>query len=494
MSGETFKFGIEPIEVIDKLPTPEEVFGVPKLTRGNLITKVLGPAAIILGVSIGSGEWLMGPSVAARYGLFLFWLVWVGSFMQTVWNCSFARITMATGESATRYLTRVPPGKWFWTPLIILLAWLGWVWPGWAAASATAVMSMALGRIPGPEHAEMVRWVGVGLFLLCLLILAIGYKIERTLEIFNWVFGIGFTLFAMIFIIVPFTVTWEALTEAAQGIVSIGYIPKGVDALLLGGWWAYIGYATGLNLLTSGYYRDKGYGVGSMVGYIPAIIGGKKIPVSPTGKIFRLTKENLETWRRWVRILKYDQWYVFFIGALLGMFLPALAVRSVTELGTTLPAWGIAAHISEQFAARVGPWGFYFVAFVGIACLLPTQLGVIDILIRTTTDAAWIHEGVRKFFKNDIRILYYGLNVAYIIFASWAMWQTAPLILLLIAANMANIAAAFYVPAVLYLNTKLPKELRPGLWEYIVLIIFWLMCIFIATAMILQQFFKISIL
>ncbi|MEM1546573.1 MAG: Nramp family divalent metal transporter [Candidatus Methanomethylicia archaeon] len=494
MSRETFKFGIEPIEVIDKLPTPEEVFGVSKLTTGNLITKVLGPAVIVLGVSIGSGEWLMGPSVAARYGLYLFWLVWVGAFLQTVWNCSFARITIATGESATRYLNRVPPGKWLWSPLTIILAWLGWAWPGWAATSATAVMAMILGKIPGAEHATTIRYIGIVLFLICLLILAIGYKIERTLEIFNWVFGVGFTLFSMIFIICPITVTWDALREAAQGVVSVGYIPRGVDVLLLGGWWGYIGYATGLNILTSGYYRDKGYGVGSLVGYIPAIIGGRKIAVSPTGKMFRLTKENLEIWRKWVKILKYDQYGIFFIGALFGMFLPALAVRSVTELGTSLPTWGVAAHIAEQFAAKVGPWGFYYISLVGIACLIPTQLGVIDVLIRTTTDTAWIHGGVRNFFKNDIRILYYTLNVIYILFASWAIWQTAPLILTLIAANMANVAAVFFVPAVLYLNTKLPKELKPGAWEYIALIIFWLLCIFFATAMILGQFFGIKIL
>jgi Mn2+/Fe2+ NRAMP family transporter len=494
MSGETFKFGIEPIEVIDKLPTPEEVFGVPKLTTGNLITKVLGPAAIVLGVSIGSGEWLMGPSVAAAYGLYLFWLVWLGALLQTIWNCSFARITIATGESATRYLNRVPPGAWFWSPLIIILAWLGWAWPGWASASATAVMAMVLGRIPGPEHADLVRYTGVVLFLICLLVLAVGRKIERTLEIFNWVFGVGFTLFSMIFIIAPLTVTWEALSEAAIGVVSVGYIPKGVDALLLGGWWGYIGYATGLNILTSGYYRDKGYGVGSLVGYIPAAIGGKKIPISPSGKMFKITRENLETWRKWVKLLKYDQWGIFFIGALLGMFLPSLAVRSVTKIGTSLPAWGIAAHIATQFAAKVGPWGFYFISLVGIACLMPTQLGVLDILIRTTTDTAWIHGGVRKFFKDDIRILYYTLNIVYIIFASWAMWQAAPLILLLIAANMANIAAIFYVPAVLYLNTKLPKELKPGAWEYVALIIFWILCIFFAAAMISQQFFGVKIL
>ena len=55
-SEEMVMFGTKPIRVIDKLPTPEEVFKLPKLTWGNILTKVLGPAAIPLGMAIGSGE------------------------------------------------------------------------------------------------------------------------------------------------------------------------------------------------------------------------------------------------------------------------------------------------------------------------------------------------------------------------------------------------------------------------------------------------------
>lgn len=59
-----------------------------------MITKIMGPAMIALGAAIGSGEWLMGPAVAVLYGMGLFWLVWVGCFLQTIANIGWFRITM----------------------------------------------------------------------------------------------------------------------------------------------------------------------------------------------------------------------------------------------------------------------------------------------------------------------------------------------------------------------------------------------------------------
>ena len=43
------------------IPTPEEVFNKPRIGPKELFTCVLGPSMIALGVSIGSGEWLLGP-------------------------------------------------------------------------------------------------------------------------------------------------------------------------------------------------------------------------------------------------------------------------------------------------------------------------------------------------------------------------------------------------------------------------------------------------
>ena len=44
-----------PLQIAD-LPTPEEGFNLPRVVRKELISLVLGPSLIALGVSIGSGE------------------------------------------------------------------------------------------------------------------------------------------------------------------------------------------------------------------------------------------------------------------------------------------------------------------------------------------------------------------------------------------------------------------------------------------------------
>lgn len=43
----------------------------PPATRGLGVLGVIGPGAIILGLSIGSGEWLIGPAAFLKYGLSL---------------------------------------------------------------------------------------------------------------------------------------------------------------------------------------------------------------------------------------------------------------------------------------------------------------------------------------------------------------------------------------------------------------------------------------
>ena len=56
---------------VDDLPTPEEVFDLPKTGAKETVTKIMGPALIALGLSIGSGEWLLGPQAIGELG-------WIG--------------------------------------------------------------------------------------------------------------------------------------------------------------------------------------------------------------------------------------------------------------------------------------------------------------------------------------------------------------------------------------------------------------------------------
>ncbi|MEM1546565.1 MAG: Nramp family divalent metal transporter [Candidatus Methanomethylicia archaeon] len=493
-SPEQGMLGVRPIHIADRLPTPEEVFKVSRLDAKSLLTKVLGPAAIPLGMAIGSGEWLMGPSVAATYGLMLFWMVWIGCVLQTIYNISWARLSVATGEPPIVLLNRIPPGPKFWGWFTPLNVFLRMFIPGWASAAATGLVAIMLGKIPGAAEAEFIRWVAVGLFLICILITLFGAKIESTLETVMKALII-FVLFSLIFIVAPLTVTGEALSEAARGFVSVGATVAGLDVLLIGGWWAYIGDAAAANFDGMNYYRDKGYGMGSIVGYIPAVIGGKKVALSPLGSIFKLTKENLEVFKRWERVVFMDQWGIFFVGAMFGMCLPALCVRSVVPLGTTLPAWGIAGHMANEFAAKVGPWGFYYICLIGFAILFSTQMGVVDRVVRNLVDCGWgVTKKISEWAKGDPRKFYYPVLVLYAIFGCAALWISFPLMLLLINANICHFIGIWVIPALIYIDRKImPKELRAPIWMHINNIILMATHAFFLIAIIAYYGFGIKI-
>jgi len=468
------RFGLGDVEVVDELPTPEEVFQLERLGVRELILKVLGPSVIAVGVAIGGGEWLLGPATAVKYGLGMAWIVLVSSLLQTVYNVSLVRISMYCGEPPIVYLKRVPPGPKFWgifLPIMIII-WGAWGLAGIAGSGATALGSIILGRLPTAGDAWLVRYLTIVVIALCVAIVLFGYKIERTLEIANWFFA-GFILLTLLFIVAPLTVKAEVLYEALWGTFNFGYIPPGADMSLIAAWWAYTALAVGLNFIFMNWYRDKGYGMGSVVGYIPALIGGKKVMLSPVGKVFKLTPKNLGRFKTWMKILNYDQWFIFFPGAILGMYLPSLIAASLLPRGQSLPAWGVAAHIANQFAAIVGVWGYYLICLIGFIVLFSSALGAyVDAVPRNLTDLLWGLESMRKYFKNDVRLLYYTILAIYVAFSIWALYQTQPLIMVIIAANTANFIGIFVIPAVMYLTYRLPKELRPKLWEYVLLVVF----------------------
>ena len=63
----------------------------------NLV-RVIGPGAILLGLSLGAGDWLLGPAIAAAYGPSLLWICTLSILFQGVLNTEMARYTLATGE------------------------------------------------------------------------------------------------------------------------------------------------------------------------------------------------------------------------------------------------------------------------------------------------------------------------------------------------------------------------------------------------------------
>src|SRR6266536_5836596 len=264
--------------------------------------RIAGTGAIILGISIGSGEWLIGPAVTAQFTAALLWVATASILLQWVFNEECCRYTLYTGEPILTGMMRTAPGPVFWGWLYSILGFLQLGWPGWAASAATAIVAAIIGGVPGAQHAGMVLFWGYMTFFASLILFMLGRKVEQALEYAEW-FMVAWIILALVILGVFFTSLSSWIT-VLTGFVGGGlfyirnpqsgelmvFIPKGADWFILAGFAAYAG-AGGLgNLTVTNWVRDKGMGMGSKVGYIPAAVGGHQVELSPTGKVFEPTE------------------------------------------------------------------------------------------------------------------------------------------------------------------------------------------------------------
>lgn len=417
-----------------------------------------------------------------RYGLTLLWVTTVATLLQTVFNLELMRYTMATGEPACTGFMRTRPNSTFWACVYALLYFLQIGWPAWAGAASGAFFFLVTKRLASAADANIVYWVGIGTFLICVGILLIGRRIERTLEVLNWllitaILG-SFIVLAVIFVAPS---TWIAALSGFVGfnpaLGTFTFLPPGVDFFLLGAFAGFSGAGGVVNITLSNWARDKGYGMGGAVGYIPAVVGGAKVNLAHTGFTFVPNEEGLRRWRGWWRIVRVDQWGIFFIGAMVGMGLPALLYMTFLQPGQDIRGYGIAATLAHAMEARVPLMGGV-IAFMGAWILFKTQLDVLDGMTRATTDILWTgSRRIRAWRGGDVRLVYYGVLGVVVMWGAMALRLAPPIRLLQIAAN---VGGAIFVIAglhLLYVNTRLlPKELRPGLWPrlgLIALVIFY---------------------
>ena len=162
----------EPLPLVD-LPEPEEVFGVPHLGRKEVVKFVLGPSLIALGISIGSGEWLLGPQAVGQYGFVgVGWVILVSALLQTFYNVEISRYVMATGEAPVVGWGRVPPGYLLWVPLSVFLVIFAFIAGGWAASAGQGVYALVHGEI-APAGSEEPRLYAIGLLVVVFIITAV---------------------------------------------------------------------------------------------------------------------------------------------------------------------------------------------------------------------------------------------------------------------------------------------------------------------------------
>ena len=244
---------------------------------------------------------------------------------------------------------------------------------------------------------------------------------------------------------------------------------------------AFAGYAGGGGLSNSTYsnfVRDKGWGMGSQVGAIPSVVGGRGVSLSHIGKVFSISPENLRRWNGWWRYILTDQFLVWGPGCFMGMALPGLISIQFSQYSSFFTdteglAWAQALITADglKHAPGLGGWNQVFwtlTVLVGLMVLLPSQMSIIDDVCRRWTDILWSGVGqVRENMRSDqVGKIYYRIMAVYIVWS--LMMQTVFLYfsdakgMVLTVANTNNMALGLTAILVLVNNHRfLPKPLRP---------------------------------
>jgi hypothetical protein len=473
----------DPAAVAGKLPpwSVKDLPAPPAFTFKNVVA-VIGPGTIALSMSIGGGEWLVGPATIVKYGFSLMWICALGIVFQLLLNYEFIRYTLYTGEPAVNGFMRTRPGPAFWGAAYIFMGLCQVGWPAWAKSSSSILFALFSGGLPDPNvasHATAMGWIGVGTFVLCVSLIAIGGRIERTLEKVNWfmvLFVVAF-LVTVNLLFVPARAWGEAVIGhiGMKGDGSFMFVPKGADWILLGAFAGFAGNGGIGNIWTSNWIRDKGMGMGSVVGYIPSAVGGTVVKVSPIGSVFPVNEENLSRWRAWWKYVKVDQKWVWAVGCFLGMYLNVLLAASLVPPGEDMggiKAGAIQAkYISEAATAKFGSPAagqvFWYLSLLnGFWILFGTQLCIIEGFVRLTTDIAWSSSSrIREATGGDIRRVYYSLLGLFALWGCIAINLKGQFQLMTIAANVAGFILVVGGIHVLVLNRKLPRELRGSILE-----------------------------
>ncbi|MEM2212303.1 MAG: Nramp family divalent metal transporter [Candidatus Nezhaarchaeales archaeon] len=438
--------------------------------------KAIGPGIILASLAIGAGEWYLFPAMVVKYGPTLMWTAVIGCLVQAVLGSESIKYTLYCGQPIHQaYMKLGKPLAWAWAWAFLLF--IPVMWPGWASASAAAIAAVQLGRPPGPGDTGLVLAWGVGLLVLSLFILHVGVKIQRTLELINWpvvvlmilLVAVGTALGAPAF----------AWADVAKGIF-IPSFPRGLDWFIVASAIAYMPAGFGFNMMLSSYARDKGWGMGAKVGYISAIIGGRKVKIGAEEVPFKLDEENLKRWKGWVNTARIDSWIVMSLLTFITVFLTSTLAYGLLVPRKLAPMGFACAVVQAQALSEVlGPAAWFIVLFGGFLMLFGTQFGLMDAVSRVITDNFWIASGkARSWSKEDPRRLYY--LVLYLLFVvalillvgmigfGWA----SPYELTAIGACLGLFALVIAFPLQIVVNYKfLPKELKPSIVSTVILVI-----------------------
>ena len=415
--------------------------------------KVLGPSVLLLAGAIGSGEYVLWPSITSQVGLVLVWLTILGVATQYFLNMEIERYTLATGETAVTGFTRLWKP---WSILFIIMGVLAWMWPGWATGGTTT-LSFALGF-----SEDSIPYITIGVLVLIGIVLTVSPVVYQTVE------KIQFFMVSLIVIFVVYAafvlIGGDGYSELASGFVAFDEIPDAIDtvgaAALLGAI-AFAGAGGVMNLVQSNWVRDKGLGMGAKLPKVVSPFTGEEIAAPTTGYFFRRDEENMRRWNGWWKVANREQFWTFFVigGVSLLIFMTLTFVT--VGVGSGAESFDFINLQGEALKDEQGDWLGTVFWLIGSVVLFSTNLTVVDMIGRLTADALKTTALRENDTWSESR-LYFLTVWLMILFGSIILLSGVdqPLVLLVIAAALNGLVMFVYSILLIQLNRGvLPREI-----------------------------------
>ena len=458
--------GCLPAWGVGELPEPKP------FTWRNWLS-LIGPGLVLAGGSIGTGEWVMGPKIAALYHGAFMWAVLCSIVGQVIFNTEAMRYTLVTGEPIFTGFLRTRPGPKFWLIVYLLLDVGSW-WPAQAGLAAQILVVWVTRLSPADQiDPDTVRNVSYAVFLVCAAVALVGGKIYNTLTAVSggkFLFTLAYLSFCCLFF-----VSMKTWGEVWSGLFDVTRVPRdaagnpAVDWALFSALVGYTGVGGLQNVLASNYARERGWGMGSKVGAIPSAVGGHKIHLSHVGIMPPDTAPSAQRFRGWYRYLIPDQYVVWAVGSLVAMLLPCMLGAEFLNARSlnAKEEWKWAAALAQDFGAARGQIFRHLTLLCGLVIMVPGQFVTADATARRWTDAVWSGlQSVRKIDTGKVKYVYYSFAGLYVAFGIWAYTffpKMTATTMMIIAGSMANLALAAAMFHTLYVNVRfLPRGMRPS--------------------------------
>ena len=403
----------------EHLPAPR----VREMPAAVPLRRMLGPGVILVGLSIGSGEFVLWPRLTADYGFAVFWACLVGVTMQFFLNMEIERYTLATGESAVTGFLRLWKG-FGW--VFLACGTIPWIWPGWATGAAVESLQSVL-----------VAAVFV-------LVIALAWQVVGA----------------------------DSLAALAAGSVRFGHVPDGIELPVLLGALAFAGAGGTGNLAQSNYIKDKGYGMGRYIGRITSPFTGREEAESELGIVFEGDAEDLARWRAWWRRANVEHALSFYLLCVASLVLFCLITHALLgEAGGASAGFGFIQDQAAVLETRFGAAARHGFLWAGIAVLLSTEIGILDAVTRVVVDllkVGWLLDDERATPSRLYAIVLWTL-IGFGVLVLAAGFER-PLQLIVLSASLNAFVMFLYSGLLVWLGLRVYRgPLRPSLFRLLAL-------------------------